>query len=130
MTKQRSLASGTNARNFLQAGLANVFLAPHAMRAAGKAVSLVSQSFDEIEQRIARRQLEGRPAHHEKRFAPSIAVRTFCDRQKGDVGYAERRQRFLRCIELPLTSIDNQEVRPRLIMIFVSGARNMSHGAR
>src|SRR5579885_3503648 len=66
MAQQSAFARGTNSRNLLQASLANVFLAPRAVRADGKAVGLVAQPLDEIQQRIARRQLERRPARHEE----------------------------------------------------------------
>ena len=64
MAQQRALARRADAGDFLQSGLADVLLAARAVRADGEAVGLVAQPLDEIEQRIARRQLErarGRP---------------------------------------------------------------------
>src|SRR5471032_1184370 len=66
MMQQGPLSRGPDAGDFLESGLANVFLAPRAVGADGEAVSLVTQPLDEIQQRIARRQLEGRAARHKE----------------------------------------------------------------
>ena len=58
MMQQRALARRADAGDFLQAGLADVLLAARAVRADGEAMRLVAQPLDEIEHRIARRQLE------------------------------------------------------------------------
>ena len=55
MLQQRALARRADAGDFLQAGLADVALAPRAVRADREAMRLVAQPLDEIEHRIARR---------------------------------------------------------------------------
>src|SRR5262245_65992892 len=58
MVQQRALARGADAGNFLQARLADVAPPPHAVRAHGKAMRLVTQALDEIEHGLARLELE------------------------------------------------------------------------
>src|SRR5215831_11221657 len=66
MTQESPLASGPDAWNFLQASLADIFLAPYTMRAYRKAMRFIAQSLVEIEQRISRRQSERVPARHKE----------------------------------------------------------------
>src|SRR4051794_29190258 len=58
MMQQRALARRPDARNFLQAGLADVLLAQLAVRADHKTMRLVAQPLDEIQHRIARFQFD------------------------------------------------------------------------
>src|SRR5450759_4742986 len=102
MAQQRALAGRPDARNFLQAGLANVLLAPRAMRADGEAVRLIAQPLDEIEQRVAWRQLEWRAAGHEEGLTAGVAVRPLGDGNQRQVGHTQGGERFGRYTELPL----------------------------
>src|SRR5665811_1792388 len=99
MAQQRALAGRPDARNFLQAGLADVLLAPRAVRADGEAVRLVAQPLDEIEQRVARRQLERRAAGHEEGLAPGVTVRPLGDGDQRQVGHAQCGERLGRRTE-------------------------------
>ena len=53
MVQQGAFAGRADAGNFLQAALADVLLAAHAVRADGEPVRFVAQPLDELEQRIA-----------------------------------------------------------------------------
>src|SRR5882757_3807721 len=57
--QQGTFARRSDARNLLQAGLADVLFAQLAVRADDEAVGLVAQPLDEIEHRVARLQLDG-----------------------------------------------------------------------
>src|SRR4051794_7215407 len=58
MSQQRALAGRPNTLDLLQPGLTDVAAPPRAVRADREPVRLVAQPLDEIEHRIARRQLE------------------------------------------------------------------------
>ena len=116
MAQQRALAGRPDPRDFLQAGLADVLLAPRAVRADGEAVRLVAQPLDEIEQRIARRQLERRAAGHEEGLAPGVAVRPLGDGDQRHVGDAQRGQRLGRRGELALPAVDQHQIGPGLLV--------------
>src|SRR4051812_25108651 len=75
MMQQRPLARRADARDFLQAGLADVLLAQLAVRADHKAVRLVAQPLDEIQHRIARPEFDRLAAGHEQGLPPGVAVR-------------------------------------------------------
>src|SRR5215475_11659709 len=66
MAQESPLAGGPDPWNFLQSGLAQIFLASNPMRADREAMRFIAQPFDEIEQGVARRQFEGVPARHEE----------------------------------------------------------------
>src|SRR5258707_7804318 len=57
VVQQRALARRSDAGDLLQAGLAHVTCAARPVRADGKAMGLIAQPLDEIEHRVARRQL-------------------------------------------------------------------------
>src|SRR2546423_3787192 len=80
--QQRALARRTDAGDLLQPGLADVFLASLSVRTDGEAVGLVAQALDEIEQRIARFELNRCASGDEKRFPPGLPLRPFGDRDQ------------------------------------------------
>src|SRR6185312_2176282 len=94
MAEQRAFACRPDSRDFLQAGLADVLLAPRAMRTDGEAVRLVAQALDEIQERIARRQLERVLARYEEGLTSGLAILALCDPDERHVGDAELRQRL------------------------------------
>src|SRR5665213_509438 len=116
MAQQGALAGGPDPWNFLQSGLADILLAPRAMRADGETVRLVAQSFDEIKQRIARRQLERRAARHEESLAPGVAVGPLGDGNQRHIGHAHFRKCIDRGTQLPLPAVDQHQVGPRLVV--------------
>src|ERR1700731_5097238 len=81
--QQRAFARRSDAGDLLQAGLAHVARPARPVRADGEAMRLIAQPLDEIEHRIARRQLERVPAREEEGFAAGIAVRPFGDGGQG-----------------------------------------------
>src|SRR5207244_6690993 len=66
VTQQRTLARRTDPGDFLQAGFADVLLALLPMRTDREAMRFVAQTFDEIENRIARAQAERLAPCHEE----------------------------------------------------------------
>jgi len=93
------LRVGPDARDLLQAGLAQIARAARPVRAYGETMGLVAQPLDKIEDGIARRQLERVAAGEEEGFATGIAIRALGDSDKGNIG-AQRRNRLPRRIEL------------------------------
>src|SRR6476659_7740220 len=77
--QQRTLARRADAGDLLQPRLADVLLAPGAVRADGEAMRLVAQPLNEIEQRISRWQLYRRLAGQIERFVAGIAVGSLGD---------------------------------------------------
>src|SRR5579862_1717398 len=77
--QQRAFARRSDAGDLLQAGLAHIAGATRPMRADGEAMGLVAQPLDEIEHRVARRQLERVAAREEEGFAPGVTVRPLGD---------------------------------------------------
>jgi hypothetical protein len=96
MAQQCPLAGWANPWDFLQPGLANIFLAADSMRADGKAMGFIAQPLDKIKQGISRRQFERVTARHEEGLSPSIAVGSFGDGNERHIGDPERAQRLLR----------------------------------
>src|SRR4029077_5739146 len=101
------------------------------MRTDGAPMVFVPQSFDEIEQGIAWRQLEWFSAGHEESFPPCITIRTLRDGNQRHIGDAKRAQRLLRGIELALPTIDQNQIGPRLVFVlaFEGGRENPAHRA-
>src|SRR5499433_4307785 len=113
MVEQRALASGADARDFLQPRLADVAPASDAVGTDREAMRLVAQSLDEIEHRIARLELERFPPGQEEGLHPGVPIRAFGDRNERHIDDAERRERLLRRGQLPAAAIDNDEIGPR-----------------
>src|SRR5262245_57567396 len=124
MSQQCALPGWTNAGNFLQPGLADVALAPLPVRADREAMRLVAQALNEIEHRIARRQLERRAARHEEGLAAGVAVRSLGDSDDREIVDAECRHGLAGGCELPLAAIDQQQIGPRGLS-FVAGCWSM-----
>src|SRR5438067_11734779 len=97
--KQRSFASWSHARDFLQTGFADIAPAAHAMRADSIAMRFVAQPLHEIEQRIARLEDEGLAPGQKEGLPASIPVTPLADRGERHVINAERLQRFLPGLE-------------------------------
>ena len=89
--QQRAFARRSDAGDLLQAGLAHIARAARPVRADGETMGLIAQPLDEIEHRIARRQLERVAAREEEGFAAGIAVRPFGDGDQGNLGAQHRR---------------------------------------
>src|ERR1051326_1945172 len=70
--QRRPLAGWPDAGDLLEAALAQIALAPGAVRADGETVRLVAQPLDEIQHRIARRQLERVAPGNEEGFAAGV----------------------------------------------------------
>src|SRR5262245_5864179 len=113
MPEQSALPRRSDARNFLESGLADVLFTARAMRANRKAVGFVPQPLDEIKQRVARWQLKRVTARHEKSLPTSVTIRSLRNCNQGNIRDAQRGQYFLRNLELALTAVDQHQVRPR-----------------
>src|ERR1700737_567909 len=83
-----------------------------AVGADSKAVRLVSQALQEIEDRIPRAERERRPAGKKEALAPGVAVGPLGDRGDRHVVDAELGKHALRNVELPLAAIDQYEIGP------------------
>src|SRR6266536_1702975 len=70
VVQKRTLPRRSDAGDFLQAGLADVLFAQLAVRADHEAVRLVAQPLDEIQNGVARLELDRLAARHEQGFAP------------------------------------------------------------
>src|SRR5262249_48630047 len=92
--QQRALAGRADTRDLLQAGLADVAAAAHAVRAHRESMRLVAQPLHEIEYGIARLELERLAPRHEESLEPGVALGALGDREERQVGDAERGQRL------------------------------------
>src|SRR5262249_16313977 len=117
MTQESPLASGPDAWNFLQASLADIFLAPYTMRAYRKAMRFIAQSLDEIEQRISRRQSERVPARHKEGLPTPIAIGPLPDCHHPPIHHSNPLGLFRCCFEFPFPAVDQDQVRPWLVFI-------------
>src|SRR5215475_4288482 len=113
MPEQSALSRRSNARNFLESGLADVLFTARAMRANSKTVGFVPQPLDKIKQRVARRQFKWVTARHEKSLPTGVTVRPLGNCNQGNICDAQRGQHFLRNLELALTAVDQYQIRPR-----------------
>src|SRR5580700_11789854 len=109
--QQRAFTRRSDAGDLLQAGLAHVARAARPVRADGKTMGFIAQPLDEIEHRVARRQLERVAAREEEGFAPGIAVRPLGDGGQGYLG-AKTGEHFAGGIELPEAAVDQDQVGP------------------
>src|SRR6516165_10505090 len=108
--QQCALARRPDTGNLLQPGLAQILGPPRTVRADGEAMGLIAQPLDEIEHRIARRQLERVAAGKKEGFAASVAVRPLADGNQRHIG-AELLQHLARGVELAEAAVDQDEVR-------------------
>src|SRR3984893_4862361 len=83
-----------------------------AVGADGKAVRLVSQALQEIEDRIPWVERKRRPAGKKEALAPGVAVGPLGNRRDRHVVDAELGKHALRNVELPLAAIDQYEIGP------------------
>src|SRR6218665_3559051 len=74
MLQQGTFAGRADALDLVERVPDDVLLATRAMRADGKAVSLVAEALDKVENRIAVRQHEGVLALHEEFLAAGVAL--------------------------------------------------------
>src|ERR1700685_528666 len=114
--QQRAFARRSDAGALLKAGLAHIARPAGAMRADGEAMGLVAQPLDEIEHRVARRQLERVAAREEEGFAAGVAIRAPGDGGQGDLG-AQLGKHFARGIELAEAAVDQHQVGPRGVVV-------------
>src|SRR5262249_55053556 len=97
--------------------LADVAGAALAMGADGKAVRLVAQPLDEIEDGVARRQLERGAIRQMEGLVTGIALRPFGDRDERHVAETEVCQRLAGGRQLALSAVDQDQVRPRRLAV-------------
>lgn len=110
--QQSALARGANSGDFVEGALGELLLAPRPVGSNRETMRLVAQALHEIERRVARGKLERLLASDKKCFAPSIAVGALGDRRDRNVGDAELGENRARGIELSLTPVDQDEIRP------------------
>src|SRR5262249_51560012 len=106
MAQQGALARRADAGNLLQAGLAQVALAPGAVRADREAVRLVAQALQEIQHRITRRQPNRFAPRNEEGLPAGIPVRPLGDRDERDVAHAKLVEGRARGTELTQAAVD------------------------
>ena len=111
VVEQRALARWANAGDLLQAGLAQIARPARAVRTDGEAMRLVAQTLDKIKHGITRRQAKRLAAGHKERFAASVAIRTFGDRDQRNLG-TERLEHLTRGVELTLAAVNQDEIGP------------------
>src|SRR3954451_1397676 len=100
MLEQRPLAGRPNPRNFAQARFTDVAPPATAVRADRKAMRLVTQPFDEIENRVARFEHERLAAGNKKSLTTCIAIRPFGNGGKWHVDNSKRFEHSLGSAEL------------------------------
>src|SRR5580700_11665030 len=118
VVQQRALARRPDAGDLLQARLAHVARPARPVRADGEAMGLVAQPLDEIEHRVARRQLERVAPREEEGFAAGVAIRPLGDGGQGHLG-AQLGEHFAGGIELAEAAVDQHQVRPRRFLALV-----------
>src|SRR5580704_8268619 len=116
--QQRAFARRSDAGDLLQAGLAHIARTTRPVRTDGETMSLIAQPLDEIEHRIARRQLERVAAREEEGFAAGVAVRPLGDGDQGNLG-AQRGEHVAGGIELPEPAVDQHQVGPRRVVALI-----------
>src|SRR4029077_19590693 len=116
--QQRALTRRSDAGDLLQAGFAHVARPARPVRADGETMGFVAQPLDEIEHRVARRQLERVAARKEEGFAAGVAVRPLGDGDQRHLG-AQPGEHFARRIELTQPAVDQHEVGPRRIVALI-----------
>src|SRR5260370_37500320 len=84
--QQRAFARRPDAGDLLQAGLAHIARPARPVRTDGETMGLIAQPLDEIEHRVARRQLERVAAREEEGFAAGVAVRPLSDGDQRHLG--------------------------------------------
>src|SRR5580704_12270843 len=114
--QQRAFARRSDAGDLLQAGLAHVACPARPVRADSETMSLIAQPLDEIEYRVARRQLERDAAREEEGFAAGVAVRPLGDGDEGNLG-AELFQDFAGRVELAQAAVDQNQIGPGGIFV-------------
>ena len=112
MLEQRPLSRWPDAGNVIERILGHRLFPLCTVGADGKAMRLVPQALDEIEDGVIRRQTEGRFARHEKALAARVAVRTLGDARDGETMEAQFSQHGLCCGQLARSAVDQNEVRP------------------
>src|SRR5580700_6215459 len=115
MMQQRAFARRSDAGDLLQAGLAHIARPARPVRTDGETMGFIAQPLDEIEHRVARRQLERVAAREEEGFAPGIAVRPLGDGDQGNFG-AEASEHLAGGIELAEAAVDQHQVGPGRIL--------------
>ena len=113
MLQQRALAGRADAGNFLQAGLADVALAPRAVRADREAVRLVAQPLRRNRARGSRGlSMNGSRARHEEGLAPGVAVRPLGDATSGTSVMPSAASVSCAARELAAAAVDQHEIGP------------------
>src|SRR5262249_37144880 len=118
--QERALAGRPDARDLLQAGLAQVLFAPGAMRADRKTMRLVAQPLDAIEDRVARLEHERIAAGDVEGLPAGVTVGPFGHTHEWYVGEAKCRQRLGCSTELATATVDDHEIRPGRVALFIA----------
>ena len=87
------------------------------MRADGKAMRLIAHPLDEIEYRIAWRQLDRRACGQEKSFVASVALRSLGNANDRQFLKPKFIERFACGTELTRSAVDQQKIGPRRLGI-------------
>src|SRR5947209_10485333 len=118
MVQERLLSPRPDPGNLVKRRASERFCPLGAVSADGKAVRLVSQALQEIEDGIPRVERKRRPAGKEEALAPGVAVGSLGDRRDRHVVDAELGKHALRNVELPLAAIDQHEIGPAAPIAF------------
>src|SRR6266478_9898907 len=118
MVQERLLSPRPDPGNLVERRASKRFCPLGAVGANGKAVRLVSQALQEIEDRIPWVERKRRPAGHEEALAPGIAVGPLGDRRDRHVVDAELGKHALRNVEVSLAAIDQNEIWPAAPIAF------------
>ena len=113
VVQERALAGRADAGDLVERVLHHLALALRPVRADGEAVRLVAQALDEVERRVARRQLERRLARLEEGLPAGVAVAALGDADDRHVAPTPSASSVRpRRLHLPLAAVDEDEVRP------------------
>src|SRR3984893_6717505 len=116
--QQRAFARRSDAGDLLQAGLAHIARPARPVRTDGETMGFVAKPLDEIEHRVARRQLERVAAREEEGFAAGVAVRPLGDGDQRHLG-AEVGEHIAGGGELAEAAVYEYEIRPRRVVALI-----------
>ena len=112
MVQQGALAPGADAGDFVELAGDQGLGAARPVRGDREAVGFIPEALEEIQHRVARRELEGFAAVHVKPFAAGITIRAFGDRDQLYVVHAEIRKYSARGRKLAAAAVDQHQIGP------------------